>query len=127
LGNIDDLISQHARFDLDRPDVDSAGHALSRGESLLPQPIGDSQASTAMMAVNDDLRLAVFFQFADSFGHFTHREQRRPFDFDGVVLGRFAAIDEKKLIAGINLGFDRWAIDFERNFLSRHIENTLKN
>jgi hypothetical protein len=122
LDNIDDLISQHARFDLDGPHVDSAGHALGRRESLLPQPIGDSKTSTAMMAVDDNFRRAMFLQFVDSFGHLTHREQHRTFDFHGVILRRFAAIDEKKMIAGIEFGLNGRAIDFERDSLSGHID-----
>ena len=75
-----------------------------------------------MMAVDDDFRRTMFFQFADSLGHLTHREQRRTFDFHGVILGRFAAIDEKKLIAGIEFGLNGRTIDFQRDFLSGHID-----
>ena len=68
----------------------------------------------------------MFFQLADPFRQFTHWQERCAFNFDGVILGCFATVQKQKLITSVQLGFDRRAINFERNFLGRHINTFIK-
>ena len=47
------------RIDLHRPSVDSAGHALGLWKTILPQPIGGSETSAAVVAMDHDPRIAM--------------------------------------------------------------------
>ena len=56
-----------------QPKIDAAGQALNFREPLAAEPARDLEASSAVMAVDDDLARFVGFEFADRGHEFAHR------------------------------------------------------
>lgn len=113
LMKITGLVPRHTGFDFDCPLVNSAGHALGLFEALLAEPLDDAHAAAAVVAVNDEVFAAEGFEFAGSLGELAHWKERRGFDVNERVFIGFAAIDEGKVVRGVELLLYGLAGDFE--------------
>lgn len=109
------LVAGQIGFNFDGPLINSARHALSFDEALLAEPIRDTQATTAVMAMHNDVVLPMWFQFRKSSGDFAHRQQLGLSDAHGLVLIRFTAIEKHERIASIQASFYLSTRDFDRN------------
>ena len=120
-------VPRQTRINLDRPLIDSARHALSFRESLLTQPVDDSQAASAVMAMDNDVGVALRFQFRDPALNLAHRQQLGLRNRDGLMFVRLATIQKHKLVAGIQPSLHLNASHFQWNgaLWSRHFGSNL--
>jgi poly(A) polymerase len=88
------LISRHRRIHLLAPGVDAAGHVLDVFEPLIPQPLGDSGASAAVMAMDDDPLTPVRLQVPQPRRDGPHRDLHRALDRGGGKFVRLADIEQ---------------------------------
>jgi hypothetical protein len=87
---------------------------LGLWKTVLPEPIGGSQAPAAVVAMNHDSRIAMRREFGDALRKFLHGNQHRPVDPHQRIFIRLAAIDEQQIIAGIPRRLNRATIDLDR-------------
>lgn len=88
------LIPRHRSVHELAPGVDAAAHILDVFEPLVPQPLGNSGASPAMMAMHHNPLAAVRLQVPQPRGDGPHGDLHRPFDRRGGEFVRLADIEQ---------------------------------
>ncbi len=106
------LITDQLRIDFYGPHVDPACHVLRSGKALLPEPLGDLVATSAVVAINDDSLVHILPQFLDTNHHFGHRQEPRTVDFDQGVLVCLSTIQQQECVTLIKQRLDRVNIHF---------------
>ena len=96
--------------------VDAPLHVLDLGKALAAEPVGDLQAATAVVAVDDDAAVAVRLQFRDADRNVSHRNVPRGLDVNEVVFVLLATVEQQKIFAGIQQRFYGEHVDFQRNW-----------
>jgi hypothetical protein len=115
-----DLVARHLRINLLRPGVDAAGHILHLRKTLLTQPLRHPHAAAAMVAMNDDSRVAQRFELTQAAGDFPHGNQLGPLNASSLMLVGLSAIEQRKWLTGRAQLLHSGDIDFKRQWLSGH-------
>ena len=108
------LISRQRGVDFLSPDVDATGHAERIFETVLLEPVGNVQAATTVVAMNNDVAVFVRLKLTDAIRNFAHRDQRRTFNANEIVLLLFPTIDEQKILASIKAALHGLTVNFHR-------------
>ncbi len=105
-------VSRQTAVDLLSPHIYSAGHTQRSGEALLLQPPGHLQTATAVMAVDHHIPVPVFLQLVQTILNLTHRQQCGPVNVYVIPLVLLAAVQQQKIVSGIQPVADTLTIDF---------------
>jgi hypothetical protein len=105
-------IPWHLRVDLQAPTVDSARHAQTVVDALLPKPSHHLQAAHPMMAKHND-GILFLFERAESLGNGSHRNHFRSCDARLLYLERFPYINQTQLPPRIQPALDILWSNFE--------------
>ena len=91
----DRSVRRHRRIHFVAPGFDTPPHALGLFEPLLPQPVGDPEATDAVMAVNDDPLRPPSLDLIEPLRQFLHWNQAGSSNFGRGVFLRCPAVEQE--------------------------------
>jgi len=108
------LIAWNGRIDFQAPEVDAAGHALARVDTVLAEPMNDIQAAHTVMAKYDERYVFSLSVQARQLGRDgSHGNQIGAGDAGQLEFRGLADIDEHEFLARLETAMDIAGSDFE--------------